>query len=161
VTLALCRELLALGGLDGRDPAEALRSGAAAERFAAMVAELGGPVDLLENPDKHLRAARVVREAHATEPGVVERVDVRAVGVAIIGLGGGRAKETDAVDHAVGLTDIAAPGEPVGPGERPLAVVHAADEGAADRAIAELRAAYELGGDAPSALPPVLETIST
>ena len=47
-----CRELLALGGLDGRDPADALRDGAAAERFAAMVAALGGPADLLENPTR-------------------------------------------------------------------------------------------------------------
>ncbi|HVW18208.1 MAG TPA: thymidine phosphorylase, partial [Solirubrobacteraceae bacterium] len=62
VTLALCAELLALGGLHA-DPARALDSGAAAERFAAMVAELGGPADLLERPDAHLPRAPVVVEA--------------------------------------------------------------------------------------------------
>ena len=56
VTLALSAELLRLGGIEpdeeaGRAAAErALDSGAAAERFAAMVAELGGPADLLEQP---------------------------------------------------------------------------------------------------------------
>jgi thymidine phosphorylase len=162
VTLALSAELLRLGGIgDPRAAAErALDSGAAAERFAAMVAELGGPADLLENPDGHLRAAPVLREAFPAAAGVVTRVDVRAVGVAIIGLGGGRAKETDTVDHSVGLTEIAEPGEDVGPGARPLALVHAADEASAERAIGELRAAYELGDGNVEAPPPVLEVIN-
>ena len=42
VTLALSDELLRLGGIDA-DPADALDSGAAARRFAAMIVELGGP----------------------------------------------------------------------------------------------------------------------
>jgi thymidine phosphorylase len=165
VTLALSAELLRLGGVEP-DPAaaraaaeRALDGGAAAERFAAMVAELGGPADLLEAPNRHLRAAPVVRAAEPAEADVVARVDVRAVGVAIIGLGGGRARETDGVDHAVGLTEIAAPGERVGPGERPLALVHAADEAAAERAAEALRAAYVLGDAAPDAPAPVLATL--
>ena len=56
-------------------------------------------------------------------------MDVRAVGLAVVALGGGRLRETDPVDHAVGLTEVAAPGERVGPGERPLALVHAAQRG--------------------------------
>jgi thymidine phosphorylase len=165
VTLALSAELLRLGGVEADEAAaraaaeRALDGGAAAERFATMVAELGGPADLVENPDAHLQAAPVVRAAEPAEAGVVTSIDVRAVGVAIIGLGGGRTRETDPVDHAVGLTEVAAPGERVGPGERPLALVHAADEEAADRAVAALREAYELGGAASEAPPPVLEAI--
>jgi thymidine phosphorylase len=59
---ALTRELLVLGGL-ARDGIEAgalvesaLDSGAAAERFARMVRALGGPADIVECPDRHLRA---------------------------------------------------------------------------------------------------------
>src|SRR5918995_1413513 len=54
VTLALAASLLEQGGLaeDGRAPAQkALESGAAAERFAAMVAALGGPADFVERPE--------------------------------------------------------------------------------------------------------------
>ncbi|HET7426181.1 MAG TPA: thymidine phosphorylase, partial [Gemmatimonadales bacterium] len=112
VTLALCEELLRLGGIEGADPAQALDSGAAAERFERMVSELGGPSDILGRD--HLPHAPVTIEAFPDEAGVLERVDVRAVGVAIIGLGGGRARETDEIDHAVGLTEVAAPGERVG-----------------------------------------------
>jgi thymidine phosphorylase len=166
VTLALSAELLVLGGVAhelsaAREAAsEALDSGKAAERFAAMVAELGGPADLLEAPDRHLRAAPVVREAFPLQDGVVSGLDVRAVGVAIVGLGGGRARETDGVDHSVGLTEVAARGERVAPGERPLAVVHARDDESAERAIGELRSAYVLGdGPVLTPTPPVIERL--
>src|SRR5579859_1255977 len=151
VTLVLSAELLRLGRVfgsyaDARAAAErALDSGAAAERFAAMVAELGGPADLLEDPGRHLAAAPVVRAVEPSEAGVVSRIDVRTIGLAVVGLGGGRARETDPVDHRVGFTEVAGLGERVGPGERPLALVHAADEPAAERAERTLRACYELG----------------
>jgi thymidine phosphorylase len=164
VTLALSAELLRLGGLESdedeaRAAAErALASGAAAERFAAMVRELGGPADLLESPGSHLAEAPVTFAAEPDEPGTVARVDVRAVGLAVVALGGGRTRETDPVDHAVGLTEVAAPGEEVAPGGRPLALVHAADQAAAEQAAASLRAAYTLG-DAGPPPHPVLELL--
>jgi thymidine phosphorylase len=157
ITLGLSQELLRLGGIDDADPARALDSGAAAERFAKMVAALGGPADILERD--RLPSAPVTVEAFPDEAGTLEAIDVRAVGVAIIGLGGGRARETDQIDHAVGLTEVAAPGERVGRGERPLAVVHAADEQAAGRVVAALRAACSVGDAAPDVPEPVLEVL--
>jgi thymidine phosphorylase len=122
-----------------------------------MVAELGGPADVFERD--HLPKAPVVVEAFPQDAGVLEAVDVRAVGLAIIGLGGGRARETDEIDHAVGLTEVAAPGERVGPGERPLAVVHARDQDAADQAVGALRQASTVGDTAPDVPDPVLEVL--
>ena len=161
VTLALSAELLVLGGVEtdpqaARAAAEgALDGGAAAERFAAMVAELGGPADLLEAPARHLPDAPVTLPAEPDEAGAVSGLDVRAVGLAVVALGGGRTRESDPVDHSVGLTEVAAPGERVGPGERPLALVHAADAESAERAAAALRSAYTLG-DAPARDSPVV-----
>ena len=84
-------------------------------------------------------------------------IDVRAVGIAIVNLGGGRAREDDIVDHSVGLTEVAALGERVEPGGRPLALVHARDDDSARRAADAVRAAFELG-DPPSEIPgPVAE----
>ena len=165
VTVALSAELLALGGVHpdaaaAREAAErALDGGAAAERFGAMVTELGGPADLLEAPDRHLPTAAVKVAAEPAEAGVVSAVDVRAVGLAVVALGGGRTREDDPVDHSVGLTEIAAPGEEVAPGGRPLAMVHAADDAAARRATEALRAAYVLNDEAPKEAPPVLEIL--
>jgi thymidine phosphorylase len=159
VTIALCEQLLALKGLDA-DPRTALQSGAAAEAFARMVVELGGPSTLLERPDDHLAKAPVTVEAHAERDGVVAAVDVRAVGLAIIDLGGGRRREDDAIDHAVGLTEIAEPGERVGPGGRPVALVHARDEDAAERAAQAVSAAFRVGDRILDPNPAVLEIAS-
>ncbi len=59
-------------------------------------------------------------------------------------LGGGRTRAEDSIDHAVGLTALVGIGDEVGP-ERPLALVHARDDGAAEAAAAAIRAAYTLG----------------
>jgi thymidine phosphorylase len=165
VTIALSAELLVLGGVQpdaaaAREAAEqALDGGAAAERFAAMVRELGGPADILEAPGRHLPAAPVTVAAEPAEAGTVARVNVREVGLAVVALGGGRTREDDPVDHSVGLTEIAAPGEEVAPGGRPLAMVHAKDEESARRATEALRRAYELNDKAPKETPPVLEIL--
>jgi thymidine phosphorylase len=159
VTIALCERLLELKGLDA-DPRAALQSGAAAEHFARMVVELGGPADLLERPDAHLPQAPVTVEAHAERDGVVAAVDVRAVGLAIIDLGGGRRREDDAIDHAVGLSEVAEPGERVGPGGRPVALVHARDEESAARAAQAVSAAFQVGDRILDPNPAVLEVLS-
>ena len=117
-----------------------------------MVAALGGPSDLLERPDDHLAAAPVQRPVMAE--GVVTAMDCRAVGLVITGLGGNRARETDAIDPAVGLTNIAGVGARLG-AERPLAVVHARDVAAAEQAERALREAITIGDDAPAARPVV------
>jgi thymidine phosphorylase len=164
VTLSLSAEMLRLGAVEPDEDAaraaaeRALASGAAAERFAAMVGELGGPSNLVDAPGDHLRAAPVTVPAEPLEAGTVATVDVRAVGLAVVALGGGRTRETDPVDHAVGLTDVAAPGEAVEPDGRPLALVHAADTEAAGRAANSLRAAFTLGDPRP-APPPIIEVL--
>jgi thymidine phosphorylase len=161
VTLALSAELLRLGGVEPDEESaraaseQALDSGRAAERFAAMVTELGGPADLVDNPDSHLPSAPVTLAAEPAEEGTVAAVDVRAVGLAVVALGGGRVRETDPVDHSVGLTQVAALGESVGPGDAPLALVHARTDEDAERAAEALRAAYALG-DPPATEPPIV-----
>jgi len=162
VTLALAGEMLALGGLaDGPDAGRAmaeaaLADGRAAERFAAMVAELGGPADLLERPDEYLPRAAVVRPVHPAEPGIVSAVDTRALGVAVIELGGGRRRAADPIDHAVGLEAVAGIGEPVDV-DRPIAVVHAGSDADAERAAEAVRRAVAVGPDPVATGPAVIE----
>jgi thymidine phosphorylase len=166
VTLALCAEVLVLGGLHGdldsarSAAAVALSSGRAADHFAAMVVELGGPANLLDTPSSHLPSAPVVAEVEPASAGVVSSIDVRAVGIAVVNLGGGRAREDDVVDHSVGLTEVAALGERVDPGGRPLALVHARDQESARRAADAVRAAYVVG-DTPQVPDPVIEAQRT
>jgi len=163
VTIALAGELLALGGLadsadTGRKKAEAaLASGQVAEIFGRMVAALGGPKDLMENP-VHLKAAPVVKPCFATTNGMITKIDARAIGVAVVSLGGGRRRAEDKIDHRVGFSEVLGLGEQAGP-DRPVALVHAAGESAAEAAMAELRAAFTIGTSAVSAGPVVVETL--
>ena len=157
--MELCRELLALGGLDGRRPGRrrcaAARPPSASPRWSPSSA---GPADLLERPDDHLPAAPARSPPPLPErAGIVAAVDVRAVGLAVVALGGGRRHEAEAVDHAVGLSEVAAPGERVGPADAPLAVVHARTEADAEAAIAALRAAFTVGDEAPADAAAILE----
>ena len=160
VVVALGADMLRLGGLaptneDARDKIErALASGAAAARFAGMVSALGGPRDLLEKPDAHLPAAPVVRGVPAPTSGRVQAIETRALGLVVVALGGGRRDLADRIDSRVGLSECARVGDRLQQGE-PLARVHAADDAAAARAIADVQAAYRLGEEAPSP-PPVI-----
>jgi thymidine phosphorylase len=156
VVMALAAEMLLLGKIEtdltkGRARAEAaLTSGKAAEVFARMVVALGGPDDFMERADHHMPTAPVVRDVAPERAGVVSAVDARAVGMAVIALGGGRMKIDDKIDVRVGFAGVAPIGARVGP-ERPLAVVHAADEASADAVIAALRRAYVVADEAPAA----------
>mgnify|MGYP000915326489 CR=1 FL=1 len=143
LTLALSGELLALGGLAG-SPAQgeslaraSLESGHAAERFARMVAGLGGPAQVLEASGAGLPLAPVVRPLLAPCDGLVGSVDTRALGLVIVELGGGRRRAEDAIDPRVGLADLLPPGSAVLRGE-PLVWVHAASDEAADAALDRL-----------------------
>jgi thymidine phosphorylase len=160
VVLALGAEMLVVGGLatdietaTGRLVA-ARETGAAAERFQDMVTALDGPRDLMEHPGAHLRAAAVVVRADPTSNGYVQAIDTRAVGLTVVALGGGRTRVEDDVDHAVGLSEVAAIGEFVD-GERPLAVIHARTEAEAMFAVEGLRVAFQIG-DAPARPGPVV-----
>ena len=150
VVVALGAEMLLLGGLardlsEGRRRIEAaLDSGAAAERFARMVSALGGPADLMERPRHHLPEAPITLAVTPQQAGHVRAIDARAVGLTVVALGGGRTRPQDPIDHAVGLTRLAALGAPVGPGQ-PLALVHARSPEAAQEAAARVLSAYEIG----------------
>lgn len=164
LTLALGGEVLALCGAApdaqaGADRiAQALDSGQAAEIFGRMVAALGGPADFLDRWADYLPNAPVQRDVFAETAGTVASINTRALGLAVVGLGGGRRRGGDRVDPAVGLSHLAQPGDRVGPAH-PLGRVHAADDAAAHAAAHALRAAYHLG-DAPAPAPLVQERVA-
>ena len=151
LTVALGGRLLALaGGAEGEGEekiAHAIASGRALERFAAMIHQLGGPPDMAEDWRTHLPKAPVIREVTAREAGHLASLDGEALGHAVVALGGGRRVETDRIDPAVGLTDVARLGTKLGRGDL-LARIHAATEEAAEAAETALHGAIALG-DAP------------
>jgi thymidine phosphorylase len=164
VTLALCAEMLVLGKLaateeEARAKLQAsLDSGEAAERFARMVTALGGPADLMQNPDKYLERSPIIVPAPALKSGYTATANCREIGLAVVSLGGGRRRAADAIDYAVGLTDLAGLGDKIEAGQ-PLAMVHARTQEAAEQAIREIQAAYQIADAAPAANPVIYRTI--
>ena len=90
VVMSLCVEMLVATNLDNdRDSArakvdDAVTSGKAAEVFARMVRELGGPGDIIENYEKYLPTAAIKQAVYTADAGYVAAVDAFALGNAII-----------------------------------------------------------------------------
>lgn len=154
VTVALGGVLLANAGLSqgvqqGADMiVEALRDGRVAERFGQMIAAMGGPVEFVSNWQRFLPEANVIREVAVAQDGYVAAMDGEALGLVVVGLGGGRQVEADTIDPSVGLSGVVRLGSFVAKGQ-PLAVVHAVREDAARRAERAVRAAITLSSDPP------------
>jgi len=153
VTMALCAEMLMLGKLaESTEEAEAklqevLDNGQAADRFSRMVTALGGPEDFVDNYDRYLEKADIVREVYAERSGIVQSMDTRAIGMAVVAMGGGRRKPTDSIDYAVGFSDFVSIGEEVDR-NRPLALVHVRTEAQYEEAKKALRSAIVIGNEA-------------
>ena len=160
----LSAELLLIGGLSDRieyalDKIDAaLADGRALERFARMVAALGGPVDFVERADAYLAWAPVQRVLTAARSGWVGSMATREIGLLVIELGGGRRQAGDAVDHRVGLSGLSAVGRKVEAGA-PLATVHAADAASAAAACEALAALIRIAPVEPAASPVLIERI--
>jgi pyrimidine-nucleoside phosphorylase/thymidine phosphorylase len=153
-------ELVALSDL-GLDAAASrarvdrvLADGTAEAVWGSWITAQGGDPD-----ERALPEAPVVVELQAPAAGAVTDLSAIAVGNAALHLGAGRARKADTIDHAVGVVCVRKRGDRVERGE-PLARVHARDEASAERALAELAAAYSLGDEAPEPRPIVLERIS-
>lgn len=153
LTVELGGEILALCGqveeaeAGARIMRQTLREGHAAETFGAMVAALGGPADFLETWEGHLPKAPVVGDVTAPRAGFVQAIDGRAIGMAVVRLGGGRMKGGDAIDPSVGFSDVVRLGQRIEAGA-PLAVLHAGDEASAESAARALQDAVTIGAEA-------------
>lgn len=165
VTLALCSEMLISGGLAQDETAArqqlqtVLDNGRAAEVFARMVAAQKGPSDFIEKMDSYLPAPMLSKAVYADKPGIVNAMDTRALGMAVVALGGGRRRASDAIDYSVGLSEMVQLGERVD-AERPLAIIHAASEESWQEAAQAVKAAVTCGDSQPAATPVIYRRIS-
>jgi thymidine phosphorylase len=163
VTVALAVELLVGAGVHD-DEASAiaaiercLADGSAAERFERMSAALGGPNDLIMRIDEHLPLPAVTVPVLG-RAGRIAKMNVREIGVAVMGLGGGRRRTEDVIDPLVGLSAMKGVGEEVGP-DAPVCLVHARDEASGKAAAEKILAAIEIADEAPTRMPVIARRI--
>ena len=165
VTVSLGGEVLVLAGLAADREAgdamirEVLVNGRAAEIFGAMIAAQGGPSDFIDNWRDRLPSAPVVRDVFAVQKGRVLEIDGEALGLAVVHLGGGRLVDGAKIDPSVGLSRVVRLGEVVDE-YTPLAIIHAANPDAAERAAQAVRAAITVGQGEVTPQPLIHERIA-
>jgi pyrimidine-nucleoside phosphorylase len=163
--LTIAAYMLYLGGRAGsvaegrRLAEETLSSGAAWEKFRALVAAQGGDVEQIEEPER-LPRARLIREIPAPADGYIAEMRAYEVGMAAVALGAGRTKKGEPIDPAVGILVHRKVGDPVRRGE-PLFTVHANAEERLAEAEAWLSRAVRIREAPVPPLPHIYETIPT
>lgn len=165
VTLALCSEMLISGKLAASDTEArqklmtVLDNGKAAEVFGRMVAAQQGPADFVERYDTYLPAPMLSKPVYADNPGIVSSMDTRALGLAVVAMGGGRQRASDSIDYSVGFSEMITLGERAD-AQRPLAMIHASSEDKWQQAAAAVKAALVLGDSAPTEAPILYRRVS-
>ena len=164
INMELCAEMLLLGGLvsdigEGRAKLQSvLDNGRAAEVFGSMVSALGGPADFVENYDNYLEKAEIVRPVYAPASGIVQSMDTRTLGMAVVSMGGGRRRASDNIDYAVGLSDMISLGEEAS-ADKPLAMVHVRNDAQFAEAERSIQQAIVTGEGKPEEKPQVYRRI--
>jgi len=164
IVVGLGSALLMCSGLE-KDETQAierveasLASGEALVRFDRMVAALGGPLGFSENSRTHLPRAPVVREVLSPMVGFVSSIDTRALGFAVVQLGGGRTRPEDDIDLSVGLDQIVRLGDKVEASD-PFCRVHALSESAADHVCDMIGQAIIVSEEPVALSPSVIEQV--
>jgi len=160
----LCARLLALA-VPGTEASAArqraaatLSSGAALDRFRAMVEAQGGDVRVVDDP----AALPVAPHRHVIEAprgGWVSAINAALVGRAAIALGAGRTVVGEAIDTAVGIVVCAPTGTRVEAGHAILELHHRDGRGLAEAARLAAQA-IAVDGAPPPASPLVIHEVS-
>ncbi|OMC46446.1 thymidine phosphorylase [Mycobacterium sp. IS-2888] len=154
LTLRLAGEMLELAGIDGADPADALRDGTAMDRFRRLVAAQGGDLSI------PLPIGALSETVTATRGGTMGDIDAMAVGLAAWRLGAGRSRPGERVQFGAGVKIHRRPGEPVVAGD-PLFTLHTDTPERVGAAMAELDGAWSVEDTPPAPRPLIIDRIAT
>jgi len=111
---------------------EAISSGKALEKFAALVAAQGGNRSYIDDPSR-FPTAKLKRTLPARKSGYIGAMDTEGIGHTALALGAGRATPGDSIDYSAGIILHAKTGDRVEAGQ-PLATLYTSSEEKADTA---------------------------
>ena len=152
LTVELASRMLAVAGIGDPGTGQKLGNGEAMDKFKQMVECHGGDLSA------GLPVANEQIPLPAPKSGYVAKADAEAIGRASLLLGAGRAKTTDAIDHAVGLSGLKKIGERIEEGE-PLCTIHSNGREDRNQLMATLESAFGIAADPIEPPPLILETI--
>jgi pyrimidine-nucleoside phosphorylase len=145
--LEVASQMLLIGGKVGnitaarRMAADAISSRRAWERFRTLVMSQGGDILTIDKPEL-LPEAKYIKTIKTTRRGHILGIDAREFGETAVGLGAGRERKTDLIDHAVGIVLHVKVGESIEPGQA-LYSVHANDQARLKTAVSRLEKAIQ------------------
>ena len=116
--------------------------GTAWRKWVQLVEAQGGSAADTERI-REIHRAPVLHELRAERSGRLAKMDADSIGRACIALGGGRAKASDAIDYAVGVSGVVKIGTAVSTGD-PLLIIHARDAETLAAALGYLLKATEI-----------------
>ncbi|MDH3493064.1 MAG: thymidine phosphorylase [Acidobacteriota bacterium] len=135
-----------------------IHDGSALECFRHNVRLQGGDESICDDPSKLFDGGLVIRDVVSERSGFVQSVDTKAVGFAVLELGGGREKAEDGIDHGVGFCAKTSIGSRIEAGD-PICTLYCRSDGQFEHASRRLKSAYSIGESSVEARPLVLEIV--
>ena len=124
-----------------------------------MIHALGGPSDFMEDPWRSMQRGDVIVDILAKDHGYINAMQTRDIGMAVVGLKGGRTANGQQIDHSVGFDRILPTGTRVNRGDI-VARVHARDESSALNASQQYLSALSISEQQSEEPPVIYQTIS-
>lgn len=134
-------------------------SGEALEAFRRNVEMQGGDANICDEPEMLVEKGLETFEVKAGRKGSIAAIDTRAIGEAVVSLGGGRTRAEDSIDHCVGFECTAKIGDEVAAGEL-LGRVFCRDVAAFDGIEKMLNSAFEISEEKPAEFRLIHETVT-
>jgi pyrimidine-nucleoside phosphorylase len=155
--VVVAAEMLCLGGKADTleegvaQVTEAIASGRAWEKFRQLIIAQGGDVRYVDEPERFPRAP-LIETIPATRSAYLAGVRADEIGMVALGLGGGREKKGDTLDHRVGIVMHCKVGDKIEAGA-PLFTIHATDAAKRDEAVRRALCALTFSPDPVEPLP--------
>ncbi|MFN2283495.1 MAG: thymidine phosphorylase [Anaerolineae bacterium] len=155
--VTVAAEMLCLGGkavtleAGAARVKEVLASGRAWDKFRQLIIAQDGDVRYVDEPDRFPKAA-LIETIPASKTGYLAEVRADEIGMVVLGLGGGREKKGDQLDHRVGIVMHCKVGDKIEDGA-PLFTVHADDATKRDEAVRRALRALTFAADPVEPLP--------
>jgi thymidine phosphorylase len=162
--MCLCAELLVQSNLANdiggamTKLQKSLDTGKALEIFAKMISKLGVPNDFVEKPEKYLPKANIIQPLFSPQPGYIQGMNTRNIGLSVIELKGGRSHPEQKIDHATGYSGFCQVGDYVD-ADHPIAYIHAQTDDDYNAAAEALFHNIVIGEEQPAKTPTILETV--
>ena len=136
-----------------------ISNGQAAEKFEKMVHALGGPSDIMSSHGNHLKIKAIKKDIFSPQPGWVQEIKTRDLGLILIELGGGRKQVTDKINFNVGYDQVLRIGDKVDT-STPLLTVYTNSEDDYENVRKKIEDCFIIADTEVSELPYTYEVIN-